>query len=164
MESLQRHLYQTAGDSFRSLLAGFPAERAVAERARLYLELCERELRRRPPEPRTMEERLTAATAALNEGNDGAAERLAQGVLAEDTHQDLALYLLAAIEARRGEHDAAVSFLTRAAAISPEVRAQARFDADFEPLRHLDGYRALVDPPASLPAAKRARRGPDRNP
>ena len=111
-----------------------------------------------------MEERLTAATAALNEGNDGDAERLAQGVLAEDTHQDLALYLLAAIEARRGEHDAAVSFLTRAAAISPEVRAQARFDADFEPLRHLDGYRALVDPPASLPAAKRARRGPDRNP
>ena len=36
----------------------------------VYLALCERELARRPVEPRTTEERLTAATAALNNGDD----------------------------------------------------------------------------------------------
>ena len=158
MEALQKHAYKSAGESFKALLDRFPAERVLTERTRLYLELCEREIRRRPADPRTVEERLTAATAALNFGNDGLAERLAQSVLAEDALQDLALYLMAVIEARRGEPEAAVSFLTRAVKISPEVRAQARYDNDFETLRGLDTYRALIDPPSSLSAAKRARR------
>jgi tetratricopeptide (TPR) repeat protein len=158
MESLQKHAYQAAADAFKALLERYPSERALTERTSLYLELCERELKRRPADPRTMEERLTAATAALNSGNDMLAERLAQSVLAEDSRQDLALYLMAAVEARRGESEAAVSFLTRAISVSPEVRAQARYDSDFETLRHLDGYRALIDPPSSLSAAKRASR------
>jgi len=158
MESLQKHAYKLAGESFKALLDRFPTERALIERTRLYLELCERNLKRRPADPRTVEERLTAATAALNSGNEGLSERLAQSVLAEDSRQDLALYLMAAIEARRGEAEAAVSFLTRAITISPEVRAQARYDSDFETLRHLDGYRVLIDPPSRLSAAKRARR------
>jgi tetratricopeptide (TPR) repeat protein len=158
MESLQRHAYKAAADAFKALLDRFPTERVLTERTNLYLELCEREMKRRPADPRTVEERLTAATAALNSGNDDLAERLAQSVLAEDARQDLALYLMASVEARRGELEAAVSFLTRAVAISPEVRAQARYDSDFETLRHLDGYRLLIDPPSGLPAAKRARR------
>lgn len=159
MEALQKHAYKPAQESFKALLDRFPTERALTERTRLYLGLCERKLKRRPGDPRTVEERLTAATAALNSGNDVLAERLAQSVLAEDSRQDLALYLMAAIEARRGEAEAAVSFLTRAITISPEVRAQARYDSDFETLRHLDGYRALIDPPSRLSAAaKRARR------
>ena len=43
-------------------------ERALLDRVRVYLDLCERELRSRAPEPRSIEERLTAATAALNDG------------------------------------------------------------------------------------------------
>jgi len=159
MQALQKHAYKPAAESFKALLDRFPAERALTERARLYLELCERELARRPAAPRTVEERLTAATAALNSGDDVRAERLAQSVLAEDARQDLALYLMAAVEARRGEAEAAVSFLSRAIAISPEARAQARYDSDFETLRHLDGYRVLIDPPSNLPSTKRTRRG-----
>src|SRR4051812_30991806 len=108
MESLQKHAYKAASESFKAILDRFPTERVVAERSRLYLELSERELKRRPADPRTIEERLTAATAALNSGDDVLAERFAQSVLAEDSKQDLALYLMAAIEARRGEAEAAV--------------------------------------------------------
>lgn len=159
MEALQRHEYQPAATLFRTLLDKHPDERALLDRVRVYLDLCERELRSRPPEPRSIEERLTAATAALNDGNNVRAENLARSVLAEDPHHDLALYLLAAVEARRGAVDQALSYLGQAVAVSPEVRAQARHDADFESLRDLDAFHELTELPAQAPgAARRARR------
>jgi hypothetical protein len=117
-------------------------------------------LRRQPPSPRTVEERLTAATAALNIGDDGRAESLAASVLAEEPRQDLALYLLAAIAARRKATDAALLYLGEAIAVSPEVRAQARLDADFQSLRADERFRQLVEPPGS--AASKANRRPRR--
>jgi len=147
MAALQKHAYQPAAGTFKQLMEHFPAERALLERTRVYLDLCERELRRQPASPRTVEERLTAATAALNNDDDAQAERLAKSVLDADDGHDLALYLMAAIEARRGDPDAAISFLSRAVATSPEVRAQARHDDDFEALRGSDAFKALIEPP-----------------
>jgi tetratricopeptide (TPR) repeat protein len=160
MEALQRKAYADAASAFESLIAGYPGERALLDRARLYLDLCRREIARRPAEPRTPEERLTAATAALNRGDDGTAERLAQSVLSEDPRHDLALYLLASVESRRGNTDQALGYLRDAIAISPEARAQARHEPDFEPLRDLDAFRELTDLSAIPSAnARRPRRG-----
>ena len=149
MEALQRHRYADAATRFRQLVDRFPGERGLLDRARAYADLADREQRRKPAEPQTVEERLTAATAALNNGDDKQAESLARSVLARDPEQDLALYLVAAVEARRGKLDAALSYLGQAVAISPEVRAQAKHDADFEALRGLDAFRELTDPAPS---------------
>ncbi len=161
MEALQRHDYSTAAHRFRSLLERFPTEGALLDRGRVFLARAELATSRRPAEPNTLEERLTAATAALNNGDYDAAEGLARAVLAEDPHQDLALYLLASVEARRGRFDAALSYLGQAIAISPEARAQARFDPDFEPLRDNEAFRELTETPVgAFPAgARRLRRG-----
>lgn len=157
MEALQRHRYDAAAAAFRSLLQGFPAERTLLDRARVYLELCERELRRQPPKPATAEEKVTAATAALNDGRDDEAEHLAHSVLDEAPDHDLALYLLAAVHARRGESDVALEWLGRALEVSPDVSAQARHDADFESLRDLDRFRHLLDAPVSAQSGARRR-------
>ena len=158
MESLQRHQYQQAAGAFRSVLKDFPDERALLDRARVYLDLCERELRRAPANPQTAEERLTSATAALNDGDDARAEYLAKSVLNQEPDHDLALYLLAAVEARRGNAESALSRLRQAIAISPEVSAQARHDSDFEALQDLPEFRELTETPASA-APRRPRRG-----
>lgn len=160
MEALQQHRYNPAAERFRMLLEQHPTERALLDRARVYLDLCARELSRRPAEPRTIEERLTAATAALNNGAHDRAESLARGVLAEDPRQDLALYLLAVIEVRRGSFEKALSYLGQAIAISPEARAQARHEADFEPLHDLDAFQELTElpPPATPGGHRRPRR------
>jgi tetratricopeptide (TPR) repeat protein len=147
MQALQRHAYAEAAERFRALIAGFPAEGALRERSHVYLALCERELRRRPAAPKTIEERLTAATAALNDDDDVGAEKLARSVLNDAPQQELALYLLAAVEARRGDSDEALELLARALTVSPEIRAQARHDADFEDLRELEAFRQLIDAP-----------------
>ncbi len=156
-EALQRHRYDVAAGIFRDLLEGFPAERALLDRARVYLDLCERELRRQPAKPATAEEKVTAATAALNDGRDDEAEQLAHSVLDVAPDHDLALYLLAAIHARRGEPDMALEWLGRALEVSPDVSAQARHDADFEPLRELERFRHLLDTRGSAQSGSRRR-------
>src|SRR5262249_20095996 len=105
MEALQRHQYAAASDCFAELTSAFPAERPLLDRARVYLELCQREMRRRPAELGSPEERVTAATAALNNDDEVRAAALVDSVLAEDGEHDLALYLSAAIHARRGQAD-----------------------------------------------------------
>jgi cytochrome c-type biogenesis protein CcmH/NrfG len=159
MRALQKHDFREAGNDFRALMSSFPAEGALCERSAVYIALCERELARRPSEPRTIEERLTAATAALNNEEDGRAETLVKAVLAETPQHDLALYLLAAIAARRGAIDEAIQLLARALALNPEIRAQARHDADFGDLKDLDAFRDLIDVPTSGDSTRRSRRG-----
>ena len=153
VRDLQRHKYQDAAKRLRTLLTSFPTERALLDRVRVYLDLCNRELQRQPAAPRTLEERLTLATAALNNGEDAAAEKLALEVLKATPDHDLALYLLAAVYARRGETDAALERLQRALLVSPDVRAQAKHDADFETLRPLRAFQEMLDaPPNGAPA------------
>lgn len=154
VDALHRKHFELAGERFRALLARFPAERALLDRTRVYLQLVEREVNRGPSGPRTIEERITAATAALNNDQDAEAERFVRAVLADEARHELALYLMAAIEARRGETESALTFLAKAISVSPEVRAQARHDTDFELLRGLDAFHALVDPPGGAGARK----------
>jgi predicted Zn-dependent protease len=156
MEALQGHRYTDAAAAFTTLVTGFPTERALLDRARVYLDLCDRELRRRPSQPTTPEERLTAATAALNDGDETRAERFLQAVLAEQPEQDLALYLSAAIHARRGRRDEALAGLRHAFALRPDLAAQATLDPDFDSLHDSEDFHALITPTAALP--RRARR------
>jgi tetratricopeptide (TPR) repeat protein len=156
MEALQGHRYADAAVAFTTLVSRFPTERALLDRARVYLDLCERELRRLRSQPTTPEERLTAATAALNDGDEARAERFVQAVLAEQPEQDLALYLSAAIHARRGRRDEALAGLRQAIALRPDVAAQVTLDPDFDSLHDSEAFHALTTPTAALP--RRARR------
>mgnify|MGYP003351691994 FL=1 len=158
MKDLQKHDYAAAVGTFKKLVADFPNEGFLADRARVYLELAEREVRKRAGGLGTVEERLTAATAALNNDRDDDAARLAESVLKEDASQDLALYLLAVIAARAGRTDEAIARLRDAMEINPECRLQARQDEEFDPLLDLAEYQQLLEaPPApmNMAAAKR---------
>jgi len=157
MEALQRHSYSDAATAFDAVLMGFPHERGLLDRARVYLGLCARESARRPQAPKTLEERLTSATAALNNGDDAAAEELARSVLGDDPKHDLALYLLASVFARRGSTADALDFLARAIALSPEASTQARTDDDFTSLHDEDAFWTLTEPPIVPPGTRRGR-------
>ncbi len=152
MAALHRHDYTTASTTFKALLDQFPTEGFLTDRARVYLELTARELGRRPAGSGNVEERLTAATLALNNNDDTEAARLAADVLKEDRSQDLAAYLLAVVAARRGEVETALTHLRNAISINPECRLQARQDEEFDPLMDSDDFHALIEAPTS-PAA-----------
>jgi Tfp pilus assembly protein PilF len=151
MAELQRHNYPAAKAAFQGLLDAFPSEGFLTDRARVYLQLAERELQRRPAS--SVEERLTAATAALNNNDDAEAGRLAESAFRDDKSQDLAVYLMAIVAARQGRTDDALAHIKKAIEINPDSRVQARQDEEFDILLDLDEFHTLTEaPPTPAPA------------
>ena len=156
LEALQRHAFAAAAASFGEVLNRYPEEREIHERARLYLKVCERQVIASPEPPRTVEEGLLSATVALNAGDfDGALSHLGR-VEAEDPENDHAQYMLAVIAVARGQLPRSLEHLRRAIELNPENRSLARQDADLEPLRADESFRALVEPiPGLVPPRRR---------
>jgi tetratricopeptide (TPR) repeat protein len=147
MSAFQRRDFQGAADHLQRILGGFPSETELVERARLHLSVCERHLRPPSTEPRTTEERLYAATMALNEGAVPRALSLLEPVAETDPRADQAFYLRAVAHAEQQQFDRAVDLLRRAIESNPENRVRARVDPDLDLLRRIDGVAALLEPP-----------------
>lgn len=148
VQALQRHSFAEARSLFESVLSGFPEERELHERVRLYLNVCARHEAARTAEPQSVEERLFAATLAINEGNYDAAITQLHLVRDEDPDNDHAIYMLGVAHAQRGDHTAAVAHLERAMALNPENRGRARQDPDLEPIKDDEAFRAALGTPA----------------
>src|SRR5580704_1804378 len=149
VEALQHHDYREAARLLESVLAQYPEEKELHERVRLYLNICQRQASQRETAPQTIDERLCAATLAINGGSYDQAIGHLRLVRDEDPDNDHAIYMLAVAHAQRGEHAEAVVHLERAIALNPENRALARHDPDLEPLR------AALDAPAAPRTASR---------
>jgi len=149
LEALQHHDYSRASQLFESVLAQFPDEKELLERVRLYLNICQRQVAPRENTPQTVEERLYAATLAINGGQYDQAIAHLRLVRDEDPDNDHALYMLAVAHAQRDEHAEAVAHLERAIALNSENRALARTDPDLEPLRDDETFRAALEAPSS---------------
>lgn len=161
LEALQGRRYRESADILKSVIALYPDETELHERALLYLRVCERQLAAAPPKPVTPEERVYAATLAMNNGAVDQALALLSAVAAEDPDNDHAAYMLGVASALRGRTEAALQHLSRAMALNPENRDLARKEPDLEALRRTDEMRRLLaSPPAPLP--RKEKRAPAR--
>lgn len=159
LEALQRHDYQKAADLFESVLRQYPEERELHERVRLYLNVCRRHAAPREAAPKTVDERLYAATLAINGGQYDQAIAHLRLVRDEDPDNDHALYMLAVAHAQRGEPAEAIAHLERAIALNSENRGLARTDPDLEPVRGDDAFRAALDTPSLGRGSRRPFKG-----
>jgi tetratricopeptide (TPR) repeat protein len=159
IEALQRRAWAEAADRFRELMTRFPEERELHDRAQVYLRVCERELASAAAQPRSKEERLVAATVALNAGDHQRTLTLLQEVLREDPSSDLAEYMSAVVLAATGQRDQAMERLRRAIELNPENRNLARQDSDLEALQEDEGFRRLMEAPPAATRRRKARNG-----
>jgi tetratricopeptide (TPR) repeat protein len=159
VRALQRHDYDAGAEAFRSVLQRYPEERELLERARLYLRVCERETAQRPAGPQTAQERVYAATMALNAGDADTALNHLQRVLDQDPDNDHAHYILAVALSSRDQPGKALDHLRRAITLNPDNRSLARQDPDLEGVRNLNEFRSMLDsPPAFANRRPRGRR------
>src|SRR5262249_25533048 len=103
LEALPRHEFPRATELLESVLRQFPGEKELHERVRLYLNVCRRQATPREPAPETVDERLFAATLAINGGQYDQAIAHLRLVRDEDPDNDHALYMLAVAHAQRDE-------------------------------------------------------------
>jgi tetratricopeptide (TPR) repeat protein len=155
LETLQRHAFAEAADLFESVLRQYPDEKELHERVRLYLNICKRQATPKESAPRSQEERLYAATLAINGGRYEQAIANLRLVRDEDPDNDHALYMLAVAHAQRGEPAEAIAHLERAIAMNSENRALAKSDPDLEPIRGDEAFRAALDTPAGARGDRR---------
>ena len=134
LRALQRKHYEQAAAAFAQVLE-VPEERELHERARLYLNVCERESGPKPKSPRTVNDRILAATLALNQGDVAQALSLLRSAATSQPAQDHVQYMLALAHAIQGDAEAAGAHLKKAIALNPDNRVQARQERDFDTVR-----------------------------
>lgn len=157
MRTLQQRNFVRAAELLSRVVQAYPQEKELAERARLYVALCERQIQPLSAEPQSVTERLYAATLALNAADVGRAIGYLEQVLADDSANDQALYMLAGAYAARGETDLAIGYLQRAIATNPENRVLARTDPDLAAIRSDEAVAALLEGPLPPPDGDRRR-------
>jgi tetratricopeptide (TPR) repeat protein len=160
VRGMQRHDFAAAAGNFRDVIGKYPEERELGERARLFLQVCERETARRPPPPpQTPSESVYAATVALNAGNPSAALEHLNKALEQAPNSDHAHYIMAVALTERGDANRAMIHLRQAITLNPENRATALQDPDLMGLRELDAFRDVLGTAVSLSRRRvRARR------
>ena len=155
LAALQSHEFSRASTLLRSVLSRYPQERELHDRVRLYLNVCERHMTPRAASPSTPEERVFAATLAVNAANyDEAIEHL-RTALSEAPDHDHALYMLASVLALREQINEAVPLLLRAIELNHDNRNLARHDPDLAVLREFDSVRAALEATSSSKAERR---------
>ena len=153
--ALQAHEYSRASTLLRLVLSRYPQERELHERVHLYLNICERHMAPRAASPTTPEERVFAATLAINAGNyDEALDHL-RTASSESPEHDHALYMLASVLALRDDIDGAVPLLLRAIELNPDNRTLARHDPDLEALRAFESVRTALEASAPTKVERR---------
>lgn len=165
MQALQAKRYRDAAQLLKTVIATYPEEKELLERASLYLRVCERHLTPPDATPSTPEERVYAATLAINAGDFDRAVSLLSSAVAQDANNDHAEYMLGVALAIRGNNEAAITHLERAVALNPETRNLIAKEADLEALRRTDAIVALLAaPPQPAQARKETNRKPARRP
>lgn len=143
----QKQQYERAREIFEKLVNGSVTE--VAERARVYLRVCERKLAHSTPVAKTATDYYTLGVAALNARNfDSAIKHLGRADKLKPNSEDIQ-YALAAAHALQGNTEAALEHLKTAIELRPENRFQARHDEDFESLAADPRFRSLIRPQVS---------------
>jgi predicted Zn-dependent protease len=157
---LQARQYKEAAEALRGVIDRFPDEKELHERARLYIRVCERGIAAAPHKPESPEERVYAATLAINNGSPDQAITILGAVLHKDPENDHATYMMGVAQALKGNAMVAMQYLARSMALNRENRDLAFKEPDLEALRRTDEMRALLaSPPAQLPRRDGARPG-----
>ena len=147
LKALQRKHYPGAATAFRQVLEQFPEERELHERARLYLNVCERETKPLAKTPKSVDERILAATVALNRRDVDQALLLLRRTASSHRKHEHIQYMLALAHALRDDVETAAEHLARAIALNPSNRLQAKQEPDFDSIRWTQPFLDAIKQP-----------------
>jgi tetratricopeptide (TPR) repeat protein len=130
LQLLQQAKFDKALMAFEKLLGTAPP--ALAERCRMYVTACHRQLDKSKLEFNTPEERYDYAVSLLNTDYYEEAREQFAAILVGYPSADYALYGLAVVDAITGQVEECLEHLSRAIDGNPRNRLQARTDSDFQ--------------------------------
>jgi tetratricopeptide (TPR) repeat protein len=146
LQLLQQAKFEKALVAFEKLLG--IAQPPLAERCRVYVTACHRELSKAKLEFASPEEQYDYAVSLLNtDYYEEAREQFAE-ILRGHPSADYALYGLAVLDAITGQVEECLEHLARAIDGNPRNRLQARTDTDFQSMQDDPRFTELLYPEA----------------
>ena len=147
---VQKRTFSIAAKALNEVIDEYPEEREIKERAKLYLAVCERELKPLVSEPTSLDERIYAATVSLNSGAVKTAIEHLNAVASEKPSDANVHYMLAVAHALSSDTDMSVTHLERAITLNPDNRLLARQEPDFKNIHGDDRFRNLTVPEENM--------------
>ena len=147
---VQKRTFSIAAKALNEVIDEYPEEREIKERAKLYLAVCERELKPLVSEPTSLDERIYAATVSLNGGDVTIAIEHLNAVASEKPSDANVHYMLAVAHALSSDTDMSVTHLERAITLNPDNRLLARQEPDFKNIHGDDRFRNLTVPEENM--------------
>ena len=137
--------FEKARDIFKKVNRLNGKDKAISERIRTYLQLCEQKLeQRRTSFPRNDEERYNLAVVLMNNGRYQDSINQLNKLLKKNPKCDYVVYALAVSMCQLGDDESSLSNLKEAIRLKSENRFLAQRDSDFEPLLNDSRFLSLV--------------------
>ena len=130
VQFVQQSKYDKALAAFEKLLPVAPPE--LAERCRMYIATCRRQLEHAALAFESPAERFDYAVSQLNQGLFDEAREQLNALLADNPKADYGYYGLAVLGSMTGMPQDCLENLARAIDLNPQYRLQARTDNDFQ--------------------------------
>ncbi|UCF68102.1 MAG: hypothetical protein JSV80_02035 [Acidobacteriota bacterium] len=153
---LEQHAWAKARDELSAFVERYASESDVAElvdRARLHMQACSQRLEAPTRGPEKPSEWMLEAVALANDRRTDEALTALDKATEAGAAVGRVEYVRAATLAVAGRQQEALASLARAIEADRENRAFCLADPDFEGLREMAGYVALVEPPSDQPIA-----------
>jgi tetratricopeptide (TPR) repeat protein len=156
-QALQQRQFSRAATLLSQVINGYPDEKELQERARVYLLICERQKASQGPNPRSLEERINAATVAINRGAFNEGLTLLRKLAADHGENDYVHYMLSVVHTVLGDFPHALEHLKQAVVLNHENRFLASQDADLDALRQDSGFSSALEASTARPKAAKKR-------
>ncbi len=147
LQLMQQGKYEKARLLFEKLSRDASPE--ILERSRVYIAVCERNVKESSLSFKTPDEQYDYAVSLLNSGSYEEARDQFEAILTNAPQADFAHYGMALLDSVTGQAEEALEHLTRAIEINPANRIQARSDPDFIDMADDPRFTELLYPESS---------------
>jgi tetratricopeptide (TPR) repeat protein len=144
MKYLQSQKFDKAEPLLTRVVEG--PDKALADRARVYLNICKQQLARTATSFKSLEEHYDYAIALMNKGDYDEARNHLQKLVKSNPKADYAIYGLAVLDCLTGRVEECLRTLQQAITLNPSLRFQARNDSDFTSVADDPRFTELIYP------------------
>ena len=149
LKAMQERKFERAKGYLEKVLANGP--RALADRARVYLNTCNQQLSDSSASFKTAEEHFDYAVSLINRGQYDQARQHLEKILKQNVKADFGFYGLAVVDCLTGQVESSLKNLSEAIRLNPQNRFQARNDSDFQNMADDPRFTELLYPEPTEP-------------
>jgi tetratricopeptide (TPR) repeat protein len=143
---LHKRQYSDAAKHFEAILAAYPQEREIADRCRIYIDVCRRNETEKVHPLKHQDDYFYQGILESNRQHYDEALKHLDRALKMGPKDDRVVYLVASTLALKGEKDQALTSLREAIELNSVNRIHAQQDPDFDLLREEGDFLDLVSP------------------